>query len=135
MSLIDSATRLSHAALEAASWRPDAMSTYLQRAPVADGVDRMLETVRTAVDAGAAGVGKASAPGGRELVATEDSVDVGGHRDAYELRLYREADGENADLHRRRRDGGRHRHGRHGPGGDCLSAGSSRRPRPVGRTL
>lgn len=92
MTLIDSAARMSTAALEAASWRPDAMSTSLQRASVADGVGRMLEAVRTAVDAAASGA-KASAPGGRELVATEDSVDVGGHRDAYELRLYREADG------------------------------------------
>ena len=100
MTLIDSAARLSTAALDAATWRPDTATPTLQRAPVADGVGRMLEAVRAALDGGAAGAGKADATGGRELVASEDSVDVGGHRDAYELQLYREADGRyTLELH------------------------------------
>lgn len=50
MTLIDSAARLSTAALDAATWRPDAATPTLQRAPVADGVGRMLEAVRAALD-------------------------------------------------------------------------------------
>ena len=97
MTFIDTAARISNAALDAAaSWRDDAASTSLQRAPVADGVGRMFDAIQRGDAAGGKAVDAAAKPdkaGGRELVATEDSVDVGGHRDAYELRLYREADG------------------------------------------
>ena len=58
------------------------------RAPVADGVTRMLRAVPS--DGG----GRTPLPGGeRELVASEDSVTAGGVRDAYDIQLYREADG------------------------------------------
>lgn len=60
------------------------------RAPVADGVARMLE----AASARGAGPSANPPPGGeRELVASEDSVTAGGVRDAYDMNLYREADG------------------------------------------
>ncbi|MEN1956628.1 hypothetical protein [Luteimonas changyuni] len=106
MTFVDISSRISHAALDAANWRPDAMQTTLQRAPVADGVERMFDTVREAGKAVADALGpersggKGEASGERELVATEDSVDVGGHRDAYELHLYRESDGSyTLELH------------------------------------
>jgi hypothetical protein len=101
MTLIDSAARLSTVALDAAAhWREQPQPDGPQRAPVADGVGRMLDTLRglvggTPAPAGGAidGVGGPERCGSRELISVEDSVDVGGHRDAYELRLYREADG------------------------------------------
>jgi len=58
------------------------------RAPVADGVARMLRAVP------GDGGGTTPLPGAeRELVAAEDSVTAGGVRDAYDMQLYREADG------------------------------------------
>ncbi len=60
------------------------------RAPAADAVARMLK----AVSAGPAGPSASPPPEGeRELVASEDSVDVGGVRGAYDMRLYLEPDG------------------------------------------
>ncbi len=57
------------------------------RAPVAEGIARMLAaaTARPEPDGGGTGT--------RELVASEDSVTAGGVRDAYDLKLYREPDG------------------------------------------
>lgn len=59
------------------------------RAPVADGVSRILSATsqRPVPDDGN------GSSGGRELVASEDSVTAGSHRDAYDLQLYREPDG------------------------------------------
>ncbi|WP_242111767.1 hypothetical protein [Luteimonas aquatica] len=59
------------------------------RAPVADGVSRML----AAVPAKRPDDGGGAPSGERELVASEDSVTAGGVRDAYDMQLYREADG------------------------------------------
>ncbi|MCW5579747.1 MAG: hypothetical protein KIS72_00140 [Luteimonas sp.] len=74
------------------SWEPSlpnaADTAALQRAPVSGGVQRMLSAVPTP-DA----VPTAPASGERELVASEDSVQAGGVRDAYDVKLYREADG------------------------------------------
>lgn len=66
---------------------PAALPTAAERAPVADGVARMLRAVP---DTGSTGP---TASGERELVASEDSVAAGGVRDAYGMELYREADG------------------------------------------
>jgi len=60
------------------------------RAPVADGVARMLRAIPLPDDGG----GRTPLPGDeRELVASEDSVTAGGVRDAYDMQLYREPDG------------------------------------------
>lgn len=59
------------------------------RASVADGVSRMFASLLPGAGDGAG----AGTDGGRELIASEDSVTAGGHRDAYDLRLYREPDG------------------------------------------
>ena len=56
------------------------------RGSIASAVGRML-------DAAGATAGAAPASGERTLVANEDSVTAGGVRDAYDLSLYREADG------------------------------------------
>lgn len=57
------------------------------RAPVADGMARMLRAVPPDGGATPAGTGE------RELLASEDSVTAGGVRDAYDMQLYREPDG------------------------------------------
>ncbi len=57
------------------------------RAPVADGVTRMLHAVPSG------GTPSPLPADGRELIASEDSVTAGGVRDAYDMQLYREADG------------------------------------------
>lgn len=57
------------------------------RAPVADGMARMLRAVPPDGGATPGGTGE------RELVASEDSVTAGGVRDAYDMQLYREPDG------------------------------------------
>lgn len=66
---------------------PTALPSAADRAPVADGVARMLRAVPDT------GPSSPIAPGERELVASEDSVTAGGVRDAYGMELYREADG------------------------------------------
>lgn len=66
---------------------PAALPTAADRAPVADGVARMLRAVPDT------GPSSPITPGERELVASEDSVTAGGVRDAYGMELYREADG------------------------------------------
>ncbi|GAA3913141.1 hypothetical protein [Luteimonas lutimaris] len=66
---------------------PQPLDNPAARAPVADGVARMLHAVPS---------GGSPSPlptGERELVASEDSVTAGGVRDAYDMQLYREADG------------------------------------------
>ena len=69
------------------SFSSNSLPTAAERAPVADGVARMLGALRPADE------NPAPTGGARELVASEDSVTAGGHRDAYDLRLYREPDG------------------------------------------
>lgn len=75
------------------AWQPEAaplrdgLATAADRTSVADGVSRML----AAADRAGAGLGRET--GGRELVASEDSVTAGGVRDAYDLQLYRNPDG------------------------------------------
>lgn len=59
-------------------------SLQTQRAPVAEGVQRMLRAVPT---------GGGSPAGERTLVASEDSATAGGVHDAYDLRLYQEPGG------------------------------------------
>lgn len=75
-------------------WQSQATSrpldTAANRAPVADGVARMLQA---AGPAGAEGRIPMPTEDGRELIASEDSVTAGGVRDAYDMQLYREADG------------------------------------------
>jgi hypothetical protein len=68
---------------------PSPTATGPSRAPVADGVARMLNAIpEPGGDPAAAQAGK------RKLVAKEDSVDAGGAHDAYDLKLYREPDGK-----------------------------------------
>lgn len=76
----------SHAAQPLAYAQAEPPATGSLRAPVADGVARMLTAARPIPDDGGGG-------GGRERVASEDSVTAGSHRDAYDLQLYREPDG------------------------------------------
>src|SRR5690606_7380260 len=82
------------ASTAAADWQSQAATQPLDaaanRAPVADGVARMLQAAGSR-----GGEGPVAAPtdGGRELVASEDSVTAGGVRAAYDMQLYREADG------------------------------------------
>lgn len=65
----------------------DGLPTAQDRTSPAQGLQRVLRAVPApAVDTGATGE--------RELVASEDSVTAGGVRDAYDMRLYREADGK-----------------------------------------
>lgn len=68
-------------------YEPQAAPSNLaaERAPVSAGVGRMLAA------AGAA-AGGSKGTGEREVVASEDSASAGGVRDAYDLKLYREAD-------------------------------------------
>jgi len=63
-----------------------ATSSAAQRAPVSEGVARMLSAVP-------AGTAPEPAVAERELLASEDSVQAGGVHDAYDMALYREADG------------------------------------------
>ena len=85
---------LNASTLSGLGWQPEALpvrdglASATDRTSVAGGVSRMLAAVPH-FDAGT--------PGGpaleRELVASEDSVTAGGVRDAYDLQLYRNADG------------------------------------------
>lgn len=75
------------------AWQPDAApvgdgaASAADRTSLAEGVARML----VAADRAAAVPGREA--GERTLLASEDSVTAGGVRDAYDLQLYREADG------------------------------------------
>lgn len=71
------------------SQAPSQLGNPVARAPVADGVARMLH----AASAHAAPSATPAPAGERELVASEDSVTAGGVRDAYDMNLYRETDG------------------------------------------
>lgn len=68
------------------AYPPPALDDAAARAPVSAGVARMLEAANDPVAA-------AAPPPERTLVASEDSVQAGGVRDAYDLRMYREPDG------------------------------------------
>ncbi len=69
---------------------PATQPSAAERAPVADGVARMLRAVP---DQGTEAGGQSGSTDERELVASEDSVTAGGVRDAYDMQLYREPDG------------------------------------------
>src|SRR5690606_13076526 len=84
---------LNASTLSSLAWQPDAapvrdgLATAADRTSVAGGVARMLEAANQA----AAVPGRDG--GERTLLASEDSVTAGGVRDAYDLQLFREADG------------------------------------------
>lgn len=70
----------------AATSQANALPSAAERAPVSDGVQRMLQAASNAAV-------QLAAPSERTLVASEDSVQAGGVRDAYDMQLYQEADG------------------------------------------
>lgn len=84
---------LNASTLSGLAWQPDAapvrdgLATAADRTSVAGGVARMLDAANQA----AAAPGRDG--GERTLLASEDSVTAGGVRDAYDLQLFREADG------------------------------------------
>lgn len=65
----------------------DSLASATDRTSVADGVARMLSAAGQAASVPGRDAGE------RTLLASEDSVTAGGVRDAYDLQLYREADG------------------------------------------
>ena len=67
-------------------YSPPTVSDAAQRAPVSAGVARMLDAANDPA-------GGAAPPSERTLVASEDSVQAGGVRDAYDMRMYQETDG------------------------------------------
>ena len=77
-----------HAAVQGSqsAYSPPALTDAAARAPVSAGVARMLE-------AAGAPAAASALPTERTLVASEDSVQAGGVRDAYDLRMYQETDG------------------------------------------
>lgn len=75
-----------YAAAAAPVSHADVLPSAADRAPVSGGVSRMLQAANDNAVA-------TPVPTERTLVASEDSVQAGGVRDAYDMQLYQEADG------------------------------------------